>query len=234
MNHSQIRGCFIAAAGALVGVLTSSAATVTNTFTFTGGGSIPDNAPNGFLSVGTVNLSTVPAIQEVRVGLNLSGTFNGDLYAYIQKGDEGFAVLLNRVGVGSTSPFGYSDAGFSIVFADNAANGDIHSYRTLTGPLESPLTGIWQPDGRNVAPNSAPLIFDDAPRSAMLGSFIDADPSGEWSLFIRDSSLGITSSLNSWSLQFMNTVVPVPEPGTVALLGVGAAALVFGARRRRS
>jgi subtilisin-like proprotein convertase family protein len=234
MNYSQICGCLIALAGSVVGVLSSGAATVTNTFTFGEGGSIPDNDPNGFLSVGTVNLSTIPAVQEVRVGLNISGSFNGDLYAYLQKGNEGFAVLLNRVGVGSTSPFGYGDAGFSVVLADNAANGDIHSYRTLTGPLESPLTGIWQPDGRTVSPNSAPLIFEDAPRSAMLGSFIDADPSGQWSLFIRDASPGITSTLNSWSLQFVNTVVPVPEPGTVALIGLGAVALVFGARRRRS
>ena len=60
------------------------------------------------------------------------------------------------------------------------------------------------------------------------------NPTGNWNLFISDISAGGNSTLNSWSLQFVNTVTPVPEPGTIALLGLGGAALVVGARRRKA
>ncbi len=222
----------MAVAVAALSAASGSAETVTNTFNFNVGQVIPDNNLSGLVKVGAVSLPSIPAVQEIRVGLNISGNFNGDLYAYIQK-DGGQAILLNRVGVGSFNPFGYRDAGFNVTFADSAA-ADIHGYQTTKGALTLQLTGTWQPDGRTISPTSAPQLFDDAPRPAMLGSFTDADPSGNWNLFISDTSAGSTSTLNSWSLQFVNTVVPVPEPGTVALLGLGVFALVVGSRRVRS
>lgn len=232
MILSQKRVCIFATALAVSVAVSANAESVTNTFNFNVGQGVPDHNANGLLSVGSVNLASIPAIQELRVGLNISGNFNGDLYAYIQK-DGGQAILLNRVGVGSFNPFGYSDAGFNVTFADSAA-ADIHGYRNSPNARTSQLTGTWQPDGRMISPSSAPALFDDAPRPAMLGSFTDADPSGNWNLFICDTSAGGSSTLNSWSLQFVNTVVPVPEPGTVALLGLGAFALVVGSRRARS
>jgi subtilisin-like proprotein convertase family protein len=232
MNLSHNRVSLLATAVVALSVVSAGAETVTNTFTFNVGQTVPDHNANGLTSVGTINFSTFPSVQEVRVGLNISGNFNGDLYAYLQK-DGGQAILLNRVGVGSFNPFGYSDAGFNITLADSAA-ADIHGYRTSPNALTTQLTGTWQPDGRTISPDSAPSLFDDAARPAMLSSFVDADIAGNWNLFICDTSAGGTSTLNSWSLQFVNTVTPVPEPGTMALLGLGATALVFGARRRKS
>lgn len=231
MNRSRNQTGLLATAIAVLSVVSASADTTTNTFNFNVNQAIPDNNASGLLSVGTISLSSFPAVQEVRVGLNISGNFNGDLYAYIQK-DGGQAILLNRVGVGSFNPFGYSDAGFNVVFADIAA-ADIHGYRSSPNPLTSQLTGLWQPDGRTLSPDSAPSLFDDAARPGMLNSFIDADIAGNWNLYVVDTSAGGNSTLNSWSLQFVNTVTPVPEPGTVALLGLGTAVVVFGARRRK-
>ena len=233
MNFSQSRFRLFGAALAASLAFSAGAATVTNTFNFSAGQAIPDNNLSGLLKVGSVSLLSIPAVQEIRVGLNISGNFNGDLYAYLQK-DGAQSILLNRVGVGSYNPFGYSDAGFNVTFSDSAA-ADIHGYRTTTkDALTTQLTGTWQPDGRTISPNSAPSLFDTALRPAMLSSFEGVNPTGNWNLFISDISAGGNSTLNSWSLQFVNTVTPVPEPGTIALLGLGGVALVVGARRRKA
>ena len=222
----------MAVALAALSAVSGSAETVTSTFNFFAGQVIPDHNLSGIVKVGAVSLPSIPAVQEIRVGLNISGNFNGDLYAYLQK-DGARSVLLNRVGASSSEGFGYADAGFNVVLSDSAA-ADIHSYRASMLPLTTQLTGTWQPDGRDINPVSPGLLFDEALRPAMLSAFDGIDPTGNWNLFICDVSAGGTSTLNSWSLQFVNTVTPVPEPGTIALLGLGAFALVVGSRRVRS
>ena len=75
--------------------------------------------------------------------LQLSGGYNGDLYANVQHGS-GMSVLLNRVGVTDGEPFGYDDSGMNVTFADSAA-ADIHYYQAAASPG---ITGgaSWQPD----------------------------------------------------------------------------------------
>ena len=68
-------------------------------FTFTmpnGGVTIPDGNASGFQN--TVNLGLLPpVIQSITLTINVSGGYNGDLYAYVTHGD-GMSMLLNRVG----------------------------------------------------------------------------------------------------------------------------------------
>jgi hypothetical protein len=52
------------------------------------------------LPLSALNLPAGPTITDVNVGLQLSGGWNGDLYAYLVH-SSGFAVLLNRVGRGT-------------------------------------------------------------------------------------------------------------------------------------
>ena len=66
---------------------------------------MPDGTPLGLtlatnLTVGVVGASM---ISEVTVGVDLSGGYNGDLYASLAGTNGGFAVLLNRVGVSRTA-----------------------------------------------------------------------------------------------------------------------------------
>ena len=201
------------------------------TFTFSGlNAAVPDGNPNGLSNTQTISTSTT-AIGALTLTLNLFGTYNGDIYAYVTH-SSGFAVLLNRVGrtgnTGSAS-FGYGDAGFQVTFSDSASNGDVHVYRNVMTPgAGSPLTGLWQPDARDVDPG---LVTDTSTRSAYLSSFNGLDPNGSWTLFIADMSSGDTFTLDSWGLD----ITPVPEPATWAagLLILGALAYTQ-LRRRKS
>lgn len=167
---------------------------------------IPDANPTGISS--TINVSgALPTIIDVNVTINVSGGFNGDLYAYLSY--NGILVpLLNRVGTGLgdaiQTHFGYSTAGFNnITLDDQALNGNIHN-------VLAPVSGYsYQPDSG----------------SSSLGNFNDANPNGTWTIFFADKASGGgtgTSTLVSWSLD----ITAVPEPANVAL---GIFAGLFGA-----
>ena len=193
---------------------------------WTGTQAIPDNDGSGLAY--TFNLSDpATSIRDIAVTINMSGGYNGDIYAYLSHGD-GFAVLLNRVGRTSTSAYGYSTLGF-LVTLTGSATADIHNYQTYSPSYNESgqLTGTWGADGRDVNPDWA---FDTSTRTATLADFNGLNPNGDWTLYFRDASPGGVSTLNSWSLE----VTPVPEPVNVAL-GVFAAValLVQGGRAWR-
>jgi subtilisin-like proprotein convertase family protein len=191
---------------------------------------VPDGNPTGLQS--SLNVSGVSGnITSLDVHLNISGGYNGDLYVFLSYNNQS-AVLLNRVGRSLTSPFGYADAGFSIILRDGTAT-DVHNYGGVGGGT---LTGVWQPDGRTASPL---LVLDSSPRNAMLSGFNGMDANGTWTLFVSDMAggpLGVQSTLVSWSLD----VNPVPEPTHVALgifgviFGLGAAGRHWLRRRATS
>jgi subtilisin-like proprotein convertase family protein len=181
---------------------------------------IPDGQGAGVADFETTS-STNHQISAVQVSLNISGNFNGDLYCYLQHGTA-VSVLLNRPGRSASNPDGYADSGFLITLSDSASNGDIHNYQN-TVTLGSPLTGLWQPDGRAIDPGS---VLDTDPRTAMLNSFNGLDANGNWTLFLADLSAGGLSTLNSWQL----VVNPLPEPSPGCLVILGA---LLGLVRRR-
>jgi subtilisin-like proprotein convertase family protein len=204
---------------------TNAATTVLN---YTVAAAVPDGSILGWSDTRTV-VTSHTLIESVTVHLNVSGGFNGDLYAQLTH-STGFAVLLNRVGRKSSALLGYSDSGMNVQFNDSAANGDIHSYRaTLFGnettPLVGPLTGTWRPDGRAVDPG---LVLDTDLRTAFLSSFIGLNPNGDWTLFVADLEGGDVSTVTGWGL----TLVVVPEPGIGGLL-LFSGVIWFGCRRTR-
>jgi hypothetical protein len=87
---------------------------------YTGGGSslsqvIPDNTPAGVayaVNFGATGLNT----SDISVTLNLSGGYNGDIYAYLSHGGQ-IAVLLNQIN-GTAA----SGSGFNITLVEGTAN----------------------------------------------------------------------------------------------------------------
>lgn len=197
---------------------------LTNTYNFTVNEAIPDNDLSGVSDTQTI-LPSILSITDLSVTLSISGGFNGDYYAYLTH-DSGFAVLLNRAGRTATDDFGYPDSGFNVTLEDGAGNPDIHNYRLTLNPNGGALSGTWSPDGRNVPPANS---LDTSLRDATLLSFQGLGADGDWTLFVADASPVGLGMLESWG---MTVVGAVPEPGTFALLGLGAGILILGARRR--
>ncbi|PWU11256.1 MAG: PEP-CTERM sorting domain-containing protein [Verrucomicrobia bacterium] len=197
---------------------------------------IPDADTNGIQNSLSINGLSGP-MQHVSVTLNITGGFNGDFYAYLFHNGTN-SILLNRVGVSSTSTFGYSDRGFGpdgsgnrFTFNDSAAH-DIHYYQTFPYTLNGngQLTGQWQPDGRAIDPSSSGAAFDSAARTRPLSDFIGLDPNGTWSLFIADMSPLGAGVLSSWGM----TIDVVPEPASGVLLVLGLSGFWVAVRSKQS
>jgi len=180
---------------------------------FQNGGVIPDGSLTGWSDTRTVSASP-GLITDVSVSLNLSGGWNGDLYAYLVH-SSGFAVLLNRVGVDGINSAGYGNAGMNVVLNDAGALGNIHFYGGAGVP-----TGTYQPDGRNVNPLSSGAIISGTTPTALLSSFNGLNPNGNWTLFIADVSGGDQITVGTWTLS-MN-IAAVPEPRSIVEGGIAA------------
>lgn len=198
------------------------------TASFTVNKLIPDGDLNGMSDTEFVPYSG--PIGAISVNLNIAGRvgsgFNGDLYVSLSHGT-GFSILLNRVGRidDSTWSLGYGDNGMNVVFNDQAANGDIHNYRsTLSGNnatlLNGPLTGTWAPDGRNSDPTT---VRASDSRTAFLNSFKGLNENGDWTICVIDASTGGTSQLVSWGLDILT-------PAEAALVGLNYSVVPEAAR----
>lgn len=193
---------------------------------FAADGVIPDGSLTGWSDSRTVTGSGIHHVGAIEVSLSLSGGYNGDLYAYLVH-DTGLAVLLNRVGVGSSDSFGYDQPGLDVTFSSTASH-DVHFYATHSPAFDGDgrLTGTWKPDGRGVDPLADAADFDAAGTSDFR-VFENQEPDGLWTLFVADVSAGGgTNTVVSWSLR-IDTVVEPPTnlvvtgvaPGTSVVAG---------------
>lgn len=186
------------------------------------GGIVPDGNLAGWADSRAVSGLPYSSIATVKVSLQVAGGFTGDLYAFLSNGT-GMSVLLNRPGVTASDAFGYADGGLSVVFADGAAQGDIHQYQAVVSYASLIASGAeFEPDGRAVSPL---VVTDASPRGAGLGAaFAGANPNATWTLFVADTvSGGGSPAVTQWGLEF--TPTPIPEAAEACL----AAALALGA-----
>jgi subtilisin-like proprotein convertase family protein len=213
---STMKKILMTLAGAVVTCVTALGQT--DSFTFDVNQTIPDGSPVGLTL--TTNLSGLDgAISSLTVSLDIEGGYNGDLYAYLAGPGSGFAVLLNRVGVGGDDSFGYADSGFDVEFSDDAPE-NVHFYQNTDYSLSGgQLTGTWQPDGRNIDPESLPNNFDLASATALLSSFNGMNANGTWTLFLTDLSGGGQSTVVNWGLNITMLAVPEPPASAIAFCG---------------
>ena len=184
-------------------------AQITNTVVG-GGGVVPDNNPSGFASSVTIGpASGIDLISGVGVTLNLTGGYNGDLYAYVTHNGS-MAILLNRIGTTGSGTFGFGDPGMSVLFRDE--NPNIHTFGNGGG---FPLTGTFGSDGRFADPSNLNAVFSATP-SRFLSTFNNTSANGTWTLFVADLDGGFQSTVSSWTL----AVTGVPEPSVNAAFGI--------------
>jgi subtilisin-like proprotein convertase family protein len=197
-------------------------------FTFPCDASVPEGNLSG-LTLNKYLTGMGGTIASLAVSLDITGGFNGDLYAYLD-GPAGFVVLLNRPGLTAGNSFGYDDSGFNVTFTTSAA-GNIHFYQDQTYNLNGSgqLTGTWQPDGRAIDPQSSPSLFDTTSPSALLNSFDGTNPNGSWTLFVADLSSGGDSQLVNWGLE----ITTIPEPPAFTLLALSGGLMAFWRYSRR-
>jgi len=194
---------------------------------------VADGNPVGWMGQFTVS-GLFGSISKVEVIFDISGGYNGDLYAYMTGPLGQKSVLLNRPGVNGANPFGSGDAGFSITLDPDTAN-NIHDYG-LSYSLNSrgQVTGTWATDGRDIDPQSNGAAFDLAPISAGLDLFegqTGTELNGLWTLFVADCAVGGGAPiLNGLNLQIITTV---PEPQSWLLWLIGSLGLIWRLRSPR-
>jgi autotransporter-associated beta strand protein len=171
--------------------LTVGIASGQTSFDWTPGTSIADNNPVGVADTRLITFDPAAVVTGLEVRLNLTGGWNGDMYASLVH-DSGFTVLLNRPGNTVSNPGGSGSSGMTVTFSA-AATTDIH-----TGiPNSGTVTGTWQPDARTADPL---LVTNSSPRTAFLSSFNEAPVQGNWTLFLADNAAADITTLTGWGL----------------------------------
>ncbi len=223
---SRFKVLCTAAALVIAGSIATAQTTVTNLFQNINR-VIPDGQVTGLSDTRTLTFSDplFSSITDLQVTLTIAGGFNGDFYGYLVH-DNGFAVLLNRIGRTASNSVGGSDEGMDVTLS--ADGDDIHNYASYSPTFDGDqLTGAWAPDGRNVDPM---YVLDTDPQSLALGSFSGTDPNGAWTLFLADLDFGQQGTLVQWGV----IVSAIPEPSTWTLMGLGGVALGMRLIRRRA
>ena len=187
---------------------TGARATLIVSQTFSPGATIPSGNPAGVAEAGNFTAAGAgDQVLSITVGLNISGGYNGNLYAYLVAPNGRLVTLMNQPGVG-VDGFGAASSGMNITLSDASST----SIQSLTGGYGTSLSGTYQAD-------------------QALASFGSSSANGTWEIYFANlRSGGGDPVLNSFTLN----IEVVPEPVNVAL-GVFVVALLIlsGVRRVR-
>jgi len=173
---------------------------------------LPEGNLAGLTSSQTVSgLPGSGLISSLSVNLNITGGYNGDLYAYLEAPSGATVTLFNQPGVTDDDPFGYGGSGLNVTLTDNAA-------ATLQSTPET--------DGTTVTGTYQPVVA--------FFTLNGQSGNGNWKLFVANvADGGGQSELDNWSLDFSPAPTAAPEPGqTTASALISLAILGILAKRR--
>lgn len=148
-------------------------------------GIIPDGNPVGASFAGAYDQAAAGStVGALTVSLDISGGYNGNLYAYLVAPNGTMVVLLNQPGATPGNPFGFAGSGLNVTLTDAT---------TYNG---NPVTGI------QTTPETPGQIFSGTYNAAgTLGTFNNSSANGSWTLFFADEVAGGgQATLNGWSL----------------------------------
>ena len=219
MKTSLLAG--IAAVGVLALGITSASAEVIWISSGDINAPIPDNDPTGHRN--TLGVGDLGAISDLEVEVAIDHTWVGDLIITLEGPDGTIITLMDRpgrdgAGFGDSSNLSPS---FPIRFVDGAA-------------LAAEDAGIpCENDDVIGVACDVPPIYD--PDESLLAAFAGDEIFGNWRLQITDNAGGDTGTFVSWTLHAtVGNGEDIPEPGTLALFGVGLAGLAILRRRKRA
>jgi hypothetical protein len=178
----------------------------------------------------TINISGPAATYPSNIAVSGVGRLTGitvTLHGLSHTWPDDLQILLAGA---DSSAFLMGDAGSSwdlngvtLTFSDLAVDAIPNSTQIFAGTYRPAAYGAF----------SFPAPAPTGPYAATLSTFLGADPTGTWSLYIVDDAGGDSGSLSGgWSLTF--ETADVPEPATSALIGGAFAAFWFVRRLRRS
>ncbi len=190
------------------------------TYTFTGSGAnitIPTLMQvSGPLSYATAS-GVSGTVTDITVELNITGGFNGDLYAYLVAPNQSTtAVLLGTPG-GNFTQVGSGYNNISLTDAAGVGN----NIQDASQTWGTALAGTY---------------YAEVSLLSAFGSYLTANgANGNWRLFIANQSSGDNGSsvLGSWSLSMTTSAVPEPDQ-VVAITLLGLIGLMAGNWRRWS
>lgn len=203
------------ACAAILGVAlcTSSVADVVDN---SGGGfGFPDNDPAGASSTITIGANEI--ITDVDVTLRgADHTWVGDMNVSLTSPGGTTADIMVRTGrTGGVGSGDSSDLGGDYTFSDGGA--DWWAAAAAAGGADVIASGTY----------GATTV--DGALVSLAAAFAGESTAGTWTLTISDNAAGDLGDIDGWGLSITSAVIP--EPGSLALLGIMGVACVV--RRRR-
>ncbi len=203
-------------------------AVVSNAAIFSVGGgaiTITDNATNSSSGTFAGPAGSITNLTSVEL-TSMTHTWVGDLTVRLNYGGQMFTLFHRVMGNTGNTTVGSSSNFLQANLLFNTSTGTtIDSVATGVSTFNIP-SGIYRAAHQvNELPTTA------AGANSVLSShsvFNGLDPNGSWTLSITDSAGGDTGSLVAW--RAIGEYNAVPEPATMAALGLGVAALL---RRRK-
>jgi len=200
---------------AILGLLVAAGAAHAVTYTYSGAAyAIPDNNVAGI----STQIMGVPALASINsVSITMTHTWVGDLILTLSNGST-TVNLFRRVGQTSTMTGVGDSSNLDGTYVFAASGGDFVAAAAAAATSSAVVApGNYFSSDTNTANNS----------SVANGFFAGAQAATNWTLFSNDNAAGDTGTIETWSIDGS----PVPEPTTMAALGLGLAAV---ARRRRN